>query len=319
MLGGQCILGSEISIFAYPDCSYADLYCSSQLQYITIQLATIPILGPTGRWSVTCPFPRSLSFVTDGLSLFLCLTISVTCATICATTNYCRHLCHQPISTCISTSTDLLYSLRHSHPSNCTTTMFDTDRHLDSRPYRKKQKRNQQTDIAFDMAFFAPTSSSQFLLPPSAPARKHSQRFVRTRDEIDDFLSSDLEHSFASTVSLHSPPHEPIALTPDTEYAEPMDISPAPAPKPTASRFSSKQTARPRAFTSAARLFGNDISNGLMASPTIAPTPTLKPAGSVQSKRTQRSALPNEWLAALQVPETKPAVSCISMKRLGVG
>lgn len=169
------------------------------------------------------------------------------------------------------------------------------------------------------MGFFAPASSSQFLLPPSAPTRKRSQRSIRTRDEIDDFLSSDLEHSFASTVSLHSPPHEPIAFTPDTEYAEPMDISPAPAPKPATSRFSSKQAARPRAFTSAARLFGSDISNGLMASPAIDPSPTVKPAGSVQTKKTQRSALPNEWLAALQVPETKLAVSLALMSALDIG
>lgn len=142
---------------------------------------------------------------------------------------------------------------------------------------------------------------------------------MRTRDEIDDFLSSDLEHSFASTVSLHSPPHEPIILTPDTEYAEPMDISPAPAPKPAASRFSSQQPGRPRAFTSAARLFGSDISNGLAPSPAIGPSPTVKPAGSVQTKKTQRSALPNEWLAALQVPEAKSAVSIALVSDLDGG
>ncbi|KAF9466332.1 hypothetical protein BDZ94DRAFT_1187713 [Collybia nuda] len=186
--------------------------------------------------------------------------------------------------------------------------MYPAHRYIDSRPSRKKQKRSLEADITSEMAFFAPTSSSQFLLPPSVPARKRSQRFVPVRDEIDDFLSSDLEHSFASTVSLHSPPHEPTALASNTEYAEPMDISPAPPPKPATSRFSIKQTIRPRAFTSAARLFGNDISNGLTASPTLAPAP-VKPAGSVQTKKTQRSALPNEWLAALQVPENKSVPS----------
>ncbi|KAF5387125.1 hypothetical protein D9615_001840 [Tricholomella constricta] len=147
------------------------------------------------------------------------------------------------------------------------------------------------------MSFFAPTSSSQFLSPPSAPSRKQSQRFNR-RQEVDDFLSSDLEASFASTVSLYSPPQETVALTPDEEYAEPMDISPAPPPKPT-----TKAGARPRAFTSAARLFGNDLSNGLMPSPVLAPVPSLKPAGSTYAKKTQRAALPTEWLMTTRAPE----------------
>ncbi|KAG5647151.1 hypothetical protein DXG03_001106 [Asterophora parasitica] len=148
------------------------------------------------------------------------------------------------------------------------------------------------------MSFFAPTSSSQFLSPPIAPCRKRSQRFIR-REEIDDFLSSDLEASFASTVSLYSPPQATVALTPDEEYAEPMDISPAPPPKPAA-----KAGARPRAFTSAARLFGNDLSNGLMPSPVLASAvPTLKSNGSTYAKKTQRAALPTEWLMTVRACE----------------
>ena len=41
------------------------------------------------------------------------------------------------------------------------------------------------------MAFFGPSSSSQFLQPPPAPLRKKNH--VALRDEVDEFLSSDLE------------------------------------------------------------------------------------------------------------------------------
>jgi M-phase inducer tyrosine phosphatase len=166
---------------------------------------------------------------------------------------------------------------------------------------RKRQKRDSTPDLSSEMAFFAPSSSSQFLQPPPAPSRKKSH--LELRDEFDEFLSSDLEVSFASTVSLNSPPHHPISLTSDHGYAEPMDISPAPAPNPTKSKAPSGKSSgnpslkplnRPRAFTSAARLFGNDISNGSKPSFTIMQEP--KPAGSIQSKKIQRSILPTEWL-----------------------
>ncbi|KAF8968373.1 hypothetical protein BDZ97DRAFT_1916212 [Flammula alnicola] len=143
------------------------------------------------------------------------------------------------------------------------------------------------------MSFFAPPSN-QFL-NPSAPSRKKSQRF---RD--DDFLSSeDLELSFASNVSLNSPPRENISLSPSD--CEPMDISPAPILK-----SSSRQ--RPRAHTGGARLFGSDISNSgnpLLPSPHLAAESLAKQAVATQSgtKRIQRSALPTEWLAATRIPE----------------
>ncbi|KAG5650868.1 hypothetical protein H0H81_010711 [Sphagnurus paluster] len=176
------------------------------------------------------------------------------------------------------------------------------DRLVDSRQPYKRRKSNLHRDFAFEMSFY-PATTSQYLSPPSAPSRKRSQRFTR-RQEIDDFLSSDLEASFASTVSLNSPPRVTVALSPEEEYAEPMDISPAPPPKP-----ASKSGARPRAFTSAARLFGNDLSNGLMPSPVLAPVPTLKSSGSTYSKKTHRAALPTEWLMTAPTPEPpKPAV-----------
>ncbi|KAG5354211.1 M-phase inducer phosphatase [Termitomyces sp. J132] len=147
------------------------------------------------------------------------------------------------------------------------------------------------------MSLLSRTSSFNFLAPPAAPSRKRSERSI-PRQDIDDFLSSDLEVSFASTVSIHSPPRKAACLAPEEDYAEPMDISPAPPPK-----SALKTGARPRAFTSGARLFGNDLSNGgegLMPSPSIDPSPSVK-----SSRKTQRSALPNEWLMVAP-PKTAP-------------
>ncbi|KAG6874084.1 hypothetical protein C0995_006941 [Termitomyces sp. Mi166 len=147
------------------------------------------------------------------------------------------------------------------------------------------------------MSFLSRTSP--FLSPPAAPSRKRSERPIQ-RQDIDDFLSSDLEVSFASTVSIHSPPRKPASLAPEEDYAEPMDISPAPPPKPAL-----KAGARPRAFTSSARLFGNDLSNGgggLMPSPSIDLSPSVK---SSSLKKIQRSALPTEWLMVAP-PKTAP-------------
>jgi len=161
----------------------------------------------------------------------------------------------------------------------------------------KKQKRIHPTDLSDDMSFFTATSNNQFLNPLLAPSRKKSQRFLQTNDEF----TSDLEISFASNVSLNSPPRDHLTL-PD---CEPMDISPAPVPKHIPSGLNMKEPSkpqRPRAFTSGARLFGNDLSNN---SNPLLPSPQLvgessRAAGATQSnsKRIQRSALPTEWLAS---------------------
>ncbi|KAJ4495602.1 hypothetical protein C8R41DRAFT_918726 [Lentinula lateritia] len=137
------------------------------------------------------------------------------------------------------------------------------------------------------MPLFGQTSD-RFLSAPVALVRRRADTVVRPRDDVDEFLSSDLEISFASTVSLNSPPKDPIALTPEHEYAEPMDISPAPLLKPSMPR------GRPRAFTSGARLFGNDMSNCLNSAPVLQPSPSIR-GGSNSAKRIQRSALPTEW------------------------
>jgi M-phase inducer tyrosine phosphatase len=141
-------------------------------------------------------------------------------------------------------------------------------------------------------------SSSKYLSPPSAPIASHRKQAQKGfKDDVDDFLSSDLELSFAST-SLDSPPRDCIALTPENEYPQPMDISPVPALK-TSGAF---KGARPRAFTTDARIFGNNIVNKLpsLQHPTPSPnqsnTSNNTSASQSGSKKTQRSALPMEWL-----------------------
>ncbi len=102
---------------------------------------------------------------------------------------------------------------------------------------------------------------------------------------LEDAFASDLESSFASTVSLNSPT--------EPDYGIPMDISPLPIAK----TASVKPSTRPRAFTSAARLFGNDVSN---QDESLGSQRGRSGSGSSQSnsKRTQRSTLPMEWLMA---------------------
>ncbi|KAJ7738516.1 hypothetical protein DFH07DRAFT_84124 [Mycena maculata] len=147
------------------------------------------------------------------------------------------------------------------------------------------------------MPFFA--QPTQYLNAPPVHSHKHHDRLQPSHD-VDD-LSSDLELSFASNVSLNSPPRNTVALTPESEYPKPMDISPAP-PAP-----STKPLMRPRAFTGGPRMFGHDRSNESRSidSTHTGPPPSLK-AGSTHSsgKRTQRSALPPEWFAAaVRTPE----------------
>lgn len=150
------------------------------------------------------------------------------------------------------------------------------------------------------------------LMPPFAPSRQRSQRFIQR--DIDEFLSSDLEVSFASTISLNSPPNVHVPLTPGCDYAEPMDISPAPPPKPLfVNAANYKPTSRPRAHTTNSRLFGGNISNSdiqLPNSQAVLPLSIIKSAASNNATRSinqgiQRSALPTEWLVSARAPEIK--------------
>ncbi|KAG9318859.1 hypothetical protein JVU11DRAFT_965 [Chiua virens] len=141
------------------------------------------------------------------------------------------------------------------------------------------------------MNFFSTISSasSQYL----APIRKRSQHF-KPRDDLDDFLSSDLELSFASTVSISSPSRDHDSIAKDTTQDDRMDISPMPChvARREPVHFS-KPTARPRAYTSGARMFGQDLSNNR----------TFKRLNS-GSKGSQRSVLPAEWVSGKPLERT---------------
>jgi M-phase inducer tyrosine phosphatase len=140
-------------------------------------------------------------------------------------------------------------------------------------------------------AYFASPSanaSSNCLAPPSAA---NSIPALRIGDDIEDYLSSDLELSFASTMSLQSPEkrgHD------DSDVM--MDISPAPPIRISASEnvdLSGRKVAgRPRSTTSAGRLFGRDAGND--PSP-VSGIPSSQTKSS--AKRTQRTALPMEWMS----------------------
>lgn len=138
--------------------------------------------------------------------------------------------------------------------------------------------------------------TTQYLAPPNATSLSHKRNNhpSRPHDDIDEFLSSDLELSFAST-SLNSPPRTTMPVL-EFESPQPMDISPAPPPMPA-------NRGRPRAFTTDSRLFGADMSNRLS-------TPAHA-AGSIKSqsgsKKTQRAALPTEWLMSLQSADDSSA------------
>ncbi|TDL27605.1 hypothetical protein BD410DRAFT_713840 [Rickenella mellea] len=137
------------------------------------------------------------------------------------------------------------------------------------------------------MAYFAPPLSSAVTNPPAAPLRKNQ----RPRDDLDEFLSSDLELSFASTVSLNSPPRDATVQYFQGSSPVPMDISPAPQVHSTAllpDKASRTSATRPRS-----RTFGRELGNQTL----LPPNPSVKGGSSSGSKRLQRAALPLEWLS----------------------
>ncbi|OCH95193.1 hypothetical protein OBBRIDRAFT_611028 [Obba rivulosa] len=132
-------------------------------------------------------------------------------------------------------------------------------------------------------------SSRQSTIISHMPARKLGQRAT---GEKKGFLTSDVEHeleqSFASNMSLNSPPHDPVALSPIRESSDytPMDISPAP-PRPGTNGFADGKPLP--------RLFGRDMSNSKASHLTVATSKSNGGTGSA-GKRLQRSALPLEWM-----------------------
>ncbi|KAI0654735.1 hypothetical protein C8Q70DRAFT_925081 [Cubamyces menziesii] len=155
--------------------------------------------------------------------------------------------------------------------------------------------------------------NASHLSVPSFLGGKSSKRDVSTRNDVQEFLAPpqdvdlDLELSFASTMSLNSPVRVSQPLTPESENPDhvPMDISPAPPrmlqPSTTQEAFHPKPSqskpfvGRPRAATSAARLFGRDMSNGTESTPQL--SVSKSGTGTSSSKRLQRAALPTEWLS----------------------
>lgn len=140
--------------------------------------------------------------------------------------------------------------------SSCSTDFDSSPRH---RPLTPAQLSN----LHDDMAFFNPA-------PPLPPAKSQtSQR--QNENDLDDFLSSDLELSFASTMSLNSP----SASRAPSPMA--MDISPA-LPQKSQTHLVPPQP----------RHFGREMLN--------APA-SIKSTGSTSSHRgRQRAALPAQWM-----------------------
>lgn len=157
-------------------------------------------------------------------------------------------------------------------------------------------------------------------------------------DQMNAFLSSDvhaefeLEDSFASNMSLNSPPHTQRHIgLPDSPDAQqsgdyaPMDISPAPPrvfhpppqqanahahyyrPKaererdtnhtlqlPLPSAAADKIAGRPGAYTGSGRLFGTDVSNAGLTKKKDDDQGSEKDKN---GRRLQRAALPFEWMS----------------------
>lgn len=117
----------------------------------------------------------------------------------------------------------------------------------------------------------------------SPPALIRKSKQSRMNNEIDDFLSSDLELSFASTMSLNSPA--------PSRAASPMamDISPAPI----------QQSQQSQGFLAPpSRQFGRNLLNTESIS-------SIRSAQSkFKSKGLQRSALPTEWVSPALIKDT---------------
>jgi hypothetical protein len=163
--------------------------------------------------------------------------------------------------------------------------------------------------------------SMTFLAPPTigsmtfgGPKRAKSSVLLRTpKDELDEFLSSDLEleASFAST-SISSPPHAGLDL-PDSPMA--MDISPqkprAVFTRPAASQFLSvkplSMNTRPRSLTATEYTRPlQDVSNIASNGPLLNVPSMNKPAaGSISGgRKLARPGLPMMWMAEPEVSAT---------------
>ncbi|KAI0702333.1 hypothetical protein BC835DRAFT_110253 [Cytidiella melzeri] len=187
----------------------------------------------------------------------------------------------------------------------------------------------------------AKVTNRRFTMPLFTRSKPLTSRPSR-RDEIDAFLSSDaelaLEDSFASNMSLNSPPQSHVHLpsTDDSRNYVPMDISPAPQrvlppSKSQPYRHDEDMTARlppvakvaagrPRSNTSSGtqRLFGKDVSNNRNSSSSdgyvvVSNKGSEKGKATEKSgKRLQRAALPFQWMnnaPAEDIPQDQSIMS----------
>ena len=143
------------------------------------------------------------------------------------------------------------------------------------------------------MAFLFPRSQQHQTL--GMQRVKSSAKLQTPQDDIDEFLSSDLDLS----MSLNSPGHSAAQL-PEEHDPMAMDISPA-KPIVRAECFTRPSMTRPRAFTNDPRLFGRDLSNNTNnvmhnshASLEVPGDPT-RTLSSNLAKKMARPGLPMQW------------------------
>ncbi|KAH6919017.1 tyrosine phosphatase [Coprinopsis sp. MPI-PUGE-AT-0042] len=148
-------------------------------------------------------------------------------------------------------------------------------------------------------------------LAPSRKSRRDSSQTItpstyNISTEVD--ISTDLEASFASNVSLNSPPRRHMQL-PDSDA---MDISPMPTNR--IATLQPPKSSRPRALTTSggSRLFGSDISNN---SPSLLPSPSFPTKkqssstlnkGTTSKKNLARGGLPLEWMSMMNTAPKEP-------------
>jgi hypothetical protein len=157
------------------------------------------------------------------------------------------------------------------------------------------------------------TDMQAFSIPP--PAKLHSYlRASNQRTHQENPSPSDLELSFASTVSLQSLPGSTKHIE-DMAKSDvvPMDISPEP------SRFTRQfsgisQTRQPHASTSFARLFGRDLSNEFPLNPCIASSLEPLAAHGGQTQCVSLSLQPEHKLESAQLQSSRDSsdVVCVA-------
>ncbi|KAL5511877.1 MIH1 [Sanghuangporus vaninii] len=183
--------------------------------------------------------------------------------------------------------------------------MFNTRSSLRAPIHNKRKRRDRDSSFEKGMPPFFQSLSAKTLQPPPAPCRKPSERLQRPSNDLDDFISSDLENSFASSMSLNSPPGSPrrdtFAPSGFSEAQSPMAMDISPAPHQKADDTSEGKSGR-RCLTSA-RSFGRELGNHLSGASKVE-NASVRPTG----KGPQRAPLPSEWLANM-MPSKAPEVT----------